>query len=560
MRGGFPRREAKRESIRRSFLFQDKGTIQPEKFLLIWSEEKMEIEREKLVGEGWQLINGVSGERIEGEKLMLWYTPVVVRKFAMSEKRVQSGQENFVKKVEVKIQRGTYSGKFNSLNGCYGSGYSPMEGFPHMSEKLKEIGIKVIRFPQDDGFKFTLATIFPDDTKPVEDLNSYNFKYMDAYMEEAKKTGATLIWTALYDIGGGDFYHEKSGFQGGRCPRCAEKWAKVVRKVVERYNNGWNYHHIIPIDYVECLNEPLGLGGCSPQKYFEVYKYFSQELSKFNKNTKYPVKLVGFGEPVHLQEDYSLQSRNLPSRKPKRDPAKLKVFREFMEYVDRNNLKIDAVSIHPYVHGSPYDIYMLTSQYRDEMNTHGWSDKELIITEYGTIRSLVGKSYDFDFISQVLASFQTTTKLFLQGLVNIATGDRIMPSANPKKQRRKMLSSLFFDRYGNPKPATLAIKLLSFVEKQTPYISYNLAPNKDNLGAIVCKNRDETKFSLLFSNCSPKMREVKIDVEEKIKVNRIEVYEISKGKIEKETLSSGDTPKVVKLNPFEVKLFIVTTE
>ena len=566
--------------------------VPTQKVMVFWSEEGMEVGRGILGVEGWELIDGVTGERIDGETITVNYLPIIakggmvkggfspergfIQERECPQRRVSTQQKEFaqlkregpVKRIEIRLEKGGILGKFNSLNGCFGSGYSPMEGFPHMSEKLKEIGMKVIRFPQDDGFKFTLASLFPDDTRPVDDLRSYRFEYMDDYMREAKKTGAVLIWTALYDIGGGDYYHDRSGFQGGRCPRYPQKWAKVVRKVVERYNNGWGGHELIPIDYVECLNEPLGLGGCSPDKYFEVYKYFSRELSEFNKTAKHPVKLIGFGEPIHTEKGdftppgmnppHRKRKVNLPALKRKPDPIKLGVFRKFVEYVKRNNLAIDAVSIHPYVHGSPYDIYTLTKKYREEMDAQGWRDKELIITEYGTIRVLVGRSRDLNFASQVLAAFQTTTKLFLQGLVGIATGTRVMPSGNPKKQRG--YETMFFDRYGNKKPAGLAVELLSFLEKETPYISFRLPPNSDNLGAILCRDKEGSKYSLLFSNCSRELREVKVNIGQGFKFNKIEVYKIGKGEIEKEVVSSLNTLKLVRLEPFEVKLFMLYTE
>jgi len=489
---------------------------------------------------------GISVEN--AEHLMLGSLPVFVGELLLNQRspRQQLYSSDDVKVLDITIDPENNQGTFDSLNGAYGSGYSPQPDFPHVSDLLKAAGIKFLRFPQDDGFDFTLATMFPNENAPADSLSSYNFAGMDRYMQEIEKTGAGLIWTALYDIGGGDRWVGPANFQGGRCPRNPDQWAQVVVNVIRHFNDGWGAERIIPVQYVECLNEPLGLGGCSLSDYLDVYKAFSLAVSGYNSGSTRPVKLIGFGEPVHLTSN---------GQGP--DPTKLPLFREFVDYVNRNGLSLDMVSIHPY-EDSPYKVYQLARLYREAMDNAGWEDKDLILTEYGSISSLARSDDDLNTLSRKLAAFQTVVKIFLQGTVKIATGDRVVPSGYPyKKPYKRLGGTLFFTNDRRMLPAIQAVKMLTILEESFPTIVYRIEPNEQNIAVIALKSNDNARLAILVANSSWDTWQLDLDIKSFSSFRNAVEYSFGDGDITIRSLPLEAVKGGYRIQPFDVRVIIL---
>lgn len=453
---------------------------------------------------------------------------------------------NAPKLLTITVDPTNNQGTFNSLNGAYGSGYSPQPDFPHVSDLLNTVGIKFLRFPQDDGFAFTLATIFPNQNAPVDSLSSYNFANIDAYMQEIEKTGAGRIWTALYDVGGGDRWVGPNNFQGGRCPQNPELWAQVVVNVIRHFNDGWGAARPIPVEYVECLNEPLGLGGCTLNDYLRVYKAFSQALSAYSASAPRPVKLIGFGEPIRLP-----QSTQEP------DATKLAIFREFSEYVKDNALALDMVSIHPY-DDSPYRVYQLARLYRQEMDNAGWQQKNLVMTEYGSISSVARPEDDLYTLSRKLAAFQTVAKVFLQGTVKIATGDRVVPSGDPyAKPYLRLGGTLFFTTDRRMLPAIQAVKMLTLLEESFPTIVYWLEPNAQNVAVVALKSPHNLRLAILMANASWDTWQINFNIPSLANFRSATEYGFGDGDLESRPLPLDSLRSSYQLQPFDVKLIIL---
>jgi hypothetical protein len=172
-----------------------------------------------------------------------------------------------------------------------------------LTARYREAGIRIVRIPQDDGFASSLAGIFPDATKSPDDPEAYHFEAIDRLMSSIIEAGATPLWTAGYDIGGGDDW-TASNTQGGRAPRDPEKWASVIRHVLMHWNEGWAHGYRWNVRHVEFINEPFGLGGFDyrrPEKCWRVYETFVRAIRLYNAENGRKIQVAGFSESMGKQ-------------------------------------------------------------------------------------------------------------------------------------------------------------------------------------------------------------------------------------------------------------------
>jgi len=482
------------------------------------------------------LIDAVTGKPITTKKLTLSQRPIL----AIPQRLYKPPIPQYTLTLSPKKNLG----RFKPLNGVYGSGYSPKSHFPHISDALKDCHCQFIRFPQDDGFRFTLATIFPNIKAAADSPRSYNFAPLDEYLREAAKTGAAAVWTALYDIGGGDHWAPPAFFQAGRPPRNPKKWAQVVKHIVMHINDNWGGPSPRRIQFVECYNEPMGLGGCNPKQYFRLYAEFAKALSDFNANTKHPVKLLGFGEPVHLG----------PSS-PKRDPSKISLAKEFIQHILKNQLQLDALAIHPYA-SSPYHIYLLVRRYRKMLQKQELPNLPLALTEYGSIFSHTKRDEAAESVSYKLAAFQTAVKIWIQNLgVCLATGARAAPSAIPNRPKRNWTP--FFKKDKTPLPAALTMKILSQLSKQTPVICDTTQPDANCFAAVALRSKNSVSFSIIASNFSKQKRYLTLNVPQNRIITFASEVQFKDGKIVMTSITPETLRKPLTVKPYRLRIIVL---
>jgi len=159
------------------------------------------------------------------------------------------------------VQADKIVGSVKSFNDVQGAPRSLDPSDADLTDYYKNVGVRIVRIPQDDGFNFTLAGIFPDSDRDPDDPSAYNFEAIDRRIALIIAANASPLWEAGYDIGGGDEW--KGCCQGGRPPMNNEKWSSVIRHVLMHWNEGWANGYHWNITYVEFINEPFGLGGFS---------------------------------------------------------------------------------------------------------------------------------------------------------------------------------------------------------------------------------------------------------------------------------------------------------
>ena len=473
--------------------------------------------------------------------------PVTTRRLTLSQRPIIAIPQQLYKPPipEYSLTLSNKSlGRFRPLNGVCGSGYSPKSHFPHLSDALKECHCQFIRFPQDDGFRFTLARIFADRKAAVASAGSYNFAPLDEYLREAAKTGAVAVWTALYDIGGGDRWAPPDFSQAGSPPRNPKKWAQVVKHVVMHINDNWAGRSPRRIQFVECYNKPTTLGGCSPKQYLRLYTEFAKALSEFNAKTKHPVKLLGFSEAVRLGHPYS-----------RHDPSKIALAKRFIRHILKKRLQLDALAIHPYA-TSPYHIYLLVRRYRKMLQQEGLPNLPLALTEYGGISSHITRTESPESASYKLATFQTTVKIWIQNLgVCLAAGARATPPASPKRPKRNW--TLFFKKDKTPLPAALTMKILFQLSKQTPIICDTTQPDANCFAAVALRSKNAVSFSIIASNFSKQERYLTLNIPQNKKVTYAAEVRFRNGRIEMRRIEPKILRKPLVVKPYRLRIIVL---
>lgn len=107
------------------------------------------------------------------------------------------------------------------------------------------------RVPVGYGCDATLQEVFPDAKKDPSNINNYNLTRLSEIIAAVVERRASLIWTAAYHLGdgtgtctfgehgmeqGGKAVGEQSGKALGPTDADLQKWAKVVRRVIEYYD------------------------------------------------------------------------------------------------------------------------------------------------------------------------------------------------------------------------------------------------------------------------------------------------------------------------------------
>jgi hypothetical protein len=242
-----------------------------------------------------------------------------------------------------------------------------------LTARYRAAGIRIVRVPQDDGFASSLAGIFPDVSKSPDDPEAYNFEAIDRLMSSIIEAGATPLWTAGYDIGGGDRW-TASNTQGGRPPRNPTKWADVIRHVLMHWNEGWAHGYRWNVRHVEFINEPFGLGGFDqhrPERCWRTYEAFVRAIRAYNFETGRKVQVAGFSE--------SMGKEVLESR--------IRLVDSFLEYARARDCFPDIFTYHSY--DAPEGQLTIARALRERLNRAGLGHVPLWNSEWNLAPSVL---------------------------------------------------------------------------------------------------------------------------------------------------------------------------
>jgi hypothetical protein len=372
-------------------------------------------------------------------------------------------------------------GQVNAFNG--------VQGIPFLGNRLVDLttnyraaGVSLVRFPVDDGFEFSLASVFPDAALPPDDPRSYHFEEVDKQIAMILDTGAKILWQANFDIGGGDRWGRCC--QGGRPPQKTSRWANVIRHVLMHFNDGWGEGHEWDIQYVEFINEPCSLGGfqCESaegrRQLFDTYAAFANAIESYNQEFNHQVRIIGIAEPNSA------------------DVEAMRLMDDFLIYVASNHVPLDIFSYHYF--GSP------ASQRSVAQKIHqaGFSDLPVWNTEwnmtFNDIPSEVLQDGDPGLVSAYFGSQNALAKIYFQGILDQAVMYRATRTSRPSNDDELGLSELYFNKNGAPTPAYLTWQAFNLLSQQTP-VRLEVFSSEGDTALIAARSLDSSHLGFLMS-------------------------------------------------------------
>lgn len=365
-----------------------------------------------------------------------------------------------------------------------------------LTERFRAAGVDLVRFPQDDGFDYTLAGIFPDASRSPDDPSAYRFEKIDAYAQAIKAAGAEPLWEATYDIGSGDRWI--GCCQAGRPPRHLKKWASVIEHVLMHWNEGWANGYRWNVRYVEFINEPFGLGGFrrdQPQWAWEAYAALTDVVREYNARYGQSVKVVGYANPIlasRLTEDLSLLDG-------------------FLNYIRTNNVPLDIFSYHNY--DAPADQLRVAQAIRQRLDAAGYSQVPLWNSEWNMWEANIPAEVrgNESLHSAYIAAHNAQTKMLLQGIWNNAITYRAnRPGA--KGTGHQSYEYMYFFADGRPKPAYFGWLIFKQMADETPLRLESTFPTETGLTMLAGKSADGARLNVLLSAWSSQSQTYRLQI------------------------------------------------
>lgn len=291
----------------------------------------------------------------------------------------------------VKIDSKKILGIIKDLNGV-GGGPLTANFTCDATELFKEARIPFsrthdIEYPYGAGEFVDIHCVFPNFKADVDDPESYNFIFTDAYLQAILKAGAK----PFYRLGATIEHQPIKRYIFP--PADNEKWGKICSHIIAHYNEGWANGFNMGIEYWEIWNEPDLKNRCwtgTEEEFFRLY----DTASRIIKADHPDIKLGGCGFT---------------------DPRS-EMVEHFLAYISKTGASIDFLSWHGYI-SSPKQAKKL-SEYADNlMQKYGYGDIESIYDEWNYVYTwktgLIQKSIDLH-TSALCAAFVSSVMTVLQ--------------------------------------------------------------------------------------------------------------------------------------------------
>lgn len=336
-----------------------------------------------------------------------------------------------------------------------------------------------MRIPVGYGCKPMMQGLFPDRTKNVDDIASYDFKAFDDLIGATRSVGANPVWTAGYDLGdaGQPCKYENGEVKGAPIKDIA-KWVKAVRKIASWYDFELPAKNKNPqtgnalclstdknlvkpwycspsLFNMEFIRDPFGAGGytaANKADWLALYKAYADSMRELFFLPDNEVKIIG--PSLVLKSDLELQdtSPTNPNRSPMYD---------FIDFVTNpaNNQKNGQRLALSYLSmeieaSSPKEAQSMVKRVADYAALKGLKAEKGLSGEDGThaipiwvsdlrIRDVPAAvkpltdpkspSFDLDRYAAWRGGFLTATKMLWQGLVADGTIGSVVrfPTVDP---------------------------------------------------------------------------------------------------------------------------------
>ncbi len=373
--------------------------------------------------------------------------------------------------VSVEVDAGASVGAFDRLSGVQGSPGPILEGEPDLSAGFRALGLEHARFPQDClPNTLTLGGIFQNANADPDAIASYSFEGIDRHVSAARAVGAEVLWQASYDVGRSDRWVGLN--LGGQPPDDLTRWARVVSRCLEHFNNGWANGFEHSVRNAEFLNEPDGLGGFSgahATRLFPAFAEFLGLVARYNAtHPNTPVRAVGPGIPLSLAEWKRWEPR----------------FAAGLDRLLAAKLDLPVFSFHTYGSDvSPAANGRLARAIRGLLDRKGMQRTALWNTEWqagdfakqlldvGPARAATASEADQKMFASALAAYAVACKLRWQGVVTgsyyYRANRRAFPEGRQPEQDRSAIAG-FFSKHARPLRLGLHEELMRLSRASTP--------------------------------------------------------------------------------------------
>ncbi len=342
---------------------------------------------------------------------------------------------------------------------------------PDVTLKYQNAGVKLVR---NQGYfgPLDMAIMYPDKTKSPSDPNSYNFLTGGPLAT----FGSDYVFNSIIS-GGFEPYFRLGDSMNNPSPPSdnmeSENWAQAAVNVLKHYRQGlWNGFNS-NFSYVEIGNEP------DNEQFWPKPLQFMEYCLLYEKTA--PAIKAAFPELKAGGPGFAPGACFSPNGQEK--------VKAFLDYVKDKKLPLDFFSFHIYSDKvSDYD--SAASFYRNELDSRGFTDVPLHVTEYHTSTS----NYVYRAAAKG-AALNTGFWISMQNNnISIAT---IYRGNDPEITFPEFYGIFFAD--GNPKKIGLAFQLWSEVYALQNRVNHTVSGNSDGLYFLAA--RDSTgNIGMLIAN------------------------------------------------------------
>lgn len=352
------------------------------------------------------------------------------------------------------------------------------------------------------GSRFVdVPNIFPDFDADVNDPESYDFAFTDAYLKGLTSSGCQIIYRLGVTIENQHYIKAYRIFP----PKDYHKWAEICEHIIRHYNEGWDNGFHYGIKYWEIWNEPDGdepstgknaMWKGNAEQYYELYRVASTYLKE-----KHPdIKVGGYASCGF----YALGN---PNSSP-RGRYFINFFTGFLNYLKNQpkRLPLDFFSWHYYCRDAE-KIKEYSDYVRKQLDDSGYKDAEIILDEWNCIpEKKVYEHWAIDTKNEPGASGTAAAFAQMQyGKVDIATYYDSQPSAT--------YCGLYW--FPTQKVTKNYYAFYAFNQLYRLGTACKVKFAKDNVTLIAAKSRVGNSAAILAANFDSEARNVVLNIKGK---------------------------------------------
>jgi len=390
---------------------------------------------------------------------------------------------NFIFAADVTY---TLTDQTSPLNNLLGVNAGPVPAGdatknPDVTEKYQNAGVKLVRNHDYYG-PLDMVIMYPDKTKSPSDQNSYNFSTGGP----SATFGSDYVFNSIISGGFEPYFRIGDSYNNSSPPANdfeRENWAKAAVNVLKHYRQGlWNGFNS-NFRFAEIWNEPDNEQFWPKPHRFIEYCLLYEKTAPLVKAAFPELKVGGPGFAPGAFFSDSGQEK----------------VKAFLDYVKDKKLPLDFFSFHIYSN-KVSDYESAASFYRNELDSRGFTDVPLHVTEYHTSTS----NYVYRAAAKG-AALNTGFWIAMQNNnISIAT---IYRGTDPEINFPEFYGIFFGD--GNPKKLGLAFELWSEIYSLQNSLSYKVSGNSDGLYFLAARD-DTGNMGILVTNVGTSTKTWKI--------------------------------------------------